>query len=630
VSTSPPHQFRLLRERRFAPFFWTQFLGAGNDNVFKTAMALFIVYQIGSIGGLSSAMLTNAAMGVFILPFMLFSATAGQIADKFEKSRLIRFLKLLETAIMVLGAVGFWLGNVTVLFVALFLMGLHSTLFGPVKYAILPQHLREEELVGGNGLVESASFVAILLGTIAGGLLVAIEPHGPIISGAACVLIGFVGYLTSRAIPLTPAAAPELRINWNPFTETWRNINAARKTRVVWLGMLGISWFWFYGAIFLSLFPNFTRDILGGSEHVATMLLAFFSIGLGIGALLCERLSGGRVEPALIFFGAAGLAIFAFDVGFISWSLHSETQNGVAAYFDNRAHWRITFDLIAMGVCGGLYTVPLYVLIQVRSDPERRSRIIAANNILNAFLMVLAALGAIGLLALKLTIPQIFMVTAALTLFVAVAAFSAAPQHVLRCLGWLLTHTFYRVRTKGLENIPETGGCILVCNHVTYADSVILAGVVRRPIRFFIDHHIYQTPGLHWLFKLNRTIPVATRKESDALKEQAFILAAQALRDGEVIGIFPEGRLTPNGEIGKFLPGISRMVRETPVPVVPMALHGMWGSFFSRSHNGRAMRKLRGIFSKITIQAGPVVTPENLESRDLREKVVALHHSEHR
>jgi 1-acyl-sn-glycerol-3-phosphate acyltransferase len=530
---------------------------------------------------------------------------------------------------MIFGAVGFWLGNVAILFAALFLMGLHSTLFGPVKYAILPQHLREDELVGGNGLVESATFVAILLGTIAGGLLVAIEARGPIISGVACVLIGVAGYLASRGIPLTPAAAPELRINWNPITETRRNIRYAQKTRAVWLGMLGISWFWFYGAIFLSQFPNFTKEILGGSEHVATMLLAFFSIGLGIGALICEKLSHGRVEPTLVFIGAAGLALFALDVGVASWSLHSDTQNGIAAYFSNHAHWRITFDLIMMGVCGGLYTVPLYVLIQIRSDPERRSRIIAANNILNALLMVLASLIAVGLFALKVTIPQLFVVTAALTLLVAIAAFAAAPQHVLRCLAWLVTHTLYRVRVKGLENIPETGACILACNHVSYADSVLLAGVVRRPIRFVIDHQIYKTPVLHSVFKLNRTIPVASCRESDALKEQAFALVAKALRDGEIIGIFPEGRLTPDGEIKNFLPGITRMARETSSPVVPMALHGMWGSFFSRSHKGRAMRKLRGIFSKVTVQAGAPIVPEDLKLKDLRDKVVALYRSEH-
>jgi len=593
-------------------------------------MALFIVYHVGSVGGLSGVMLVNLAAGLFILPFLLFSATAGQIADKFEKSRLIRLLKLMEIVIMVIGALGFWLGNVTLLFAVLFLMGLQSALFGPVKYAILPQHLRNEELVGGNGLVESATFVAILLGTIAGGLLIAIETHGPMASGMACILIAVIGYLASRGIPLTPAAAPDLRIHWNPVTETWRNIRAAQKTRVVWLSMLGISWFWFYGVIFLSQFPNFTKEILGGDERVATMLLAFFSIGLGIGALMCEKLSRGRVEPALVFIGAAGLAFFAFDVGFASRVLHAETQNGIAAYFENPAHWRIAFDLVMMGVCGGLYTVPLYVFIQMYADPERRSRIIAANNILNALLMVLASLTAICLFALGATIPQLFMVVAALTTLVTIAVFFAAPQYVLRCLGWLLTHTIYRVRVKGLENIPETGACILACNHVSYADSVILVGTVRRPIRFIIDHRFYKMPVLHWLFRMGRTIPVTARRDNEALKEQAFALAAQALRDGEVVCIFPEGRLTPNGEIGKFSPGITRMVRETPVPVVPMALHGLWGSFFSRAHKGRAMRKLRGIFSRITVQAGPPIAPQDLKLGNLREKVVALHCSEHR
>ena len=290
------NQFDLLKERRFAPFFWTQFLGAGNDNIYKNALVIFVAYHAARLTAVDANTLVNLAAAVFIAPFILFSATAGQLADKFEKSRLIRFIKLFEIAIMTLGLMGFWWRNLTLLFVALALMGVHSTLFGPVKYAILPQHLKTDELVGGNGLVEMGTFVAILLGTIVGGLLVAVDPNGPVMAGAAAVAVAIAGWLVSRAIPLTPAVAPNLAINWNPFTETWRNLRFAQGNRVVWLSMLGISWFWFYGATYLTQFANFTKDVLGGDEHVVTLLLAMFSVGIGAGSLLCERLSGHKVE----------------------------------------------------------------------------------------------------------------------------------------------------------------------------------------------------------------------------------------------------------------------------------------------------------------------------------------------
>ena len=619
-----PNQFDLLRERRFGPFFWTQFLGAGNDNVFKNALIIFVAFHAASMTTLDVNALINIAGAVFIAPFMLLSATAGQLADKYEKSRLIRYIKVFEIAIMLIGLAGFWRHNLTLLLCALALMGLHSTLFGPVKYAILPQHLKPEELIGGNGLVEMGTFVAILLGTIAGGLVVAIDGYGPVAAGAVAVVVAIAGYLVSRAIPYTPAVAPDLKINWNPFTETWKNLRFAQGNRVVWLSMLGISWFWYYGAILLAQFPGFSKDVLGGDETVVTVLLALFSVGIGIGSLLCERLSGRKVELGLVPFGSIGLTVFAIDLWLASRSLHAMEVAGLGPFLANPAHWRVAADLVLLGVFGGFYIVPLYALIQERSDPQHRSRIIAANNILNAIFMVASAGVAIGLLHAGLSIPQLFLVTALMNAVVAVFIYGLVPEFLMRFLAWLLIHTMYRVREEGLDHIPDDGPCIVVCNHVSYVDAMVIAASVRRPIRFVMDHRIFAIPVLSFVFRAMRTIPIASAKEDPKLKDLAFEQAATALQGGEIVGIFPEGRLTETGEMSPFRPGVQQMLATTPVPVIPFALSGLWGSFFSRSYQGKAMRRVRGIFSRITLRAGAPVAPRHAAPEELQALVLAL------
>ncbi len=618
------NQFDLLKERRFAPFFWTQFLGAGNDNVYKNALVIFVAFHAATLTSLDANALVNLAGAVFIAPFVLFSATAGQLADKVEKSRLIRWIKLFEIAIMAVGLAGFWRRDLVLLFSALALMGVHSTLFGPVKYAILPQHLKPEELIGGNGLVEMGTFVAILLGTIAGGLVVAIDGSGPVLAGAVAVGIAVAGYAVSRGVPHTPAVDPGLAINWNPFTETWKNLRFAQDNRVVWLSMLGISWFWFYGATFLAQFAGFSRDVLGGDEHVVTFLLALFSVGIGIGSLLCERLSGRRVELGLVPFGSIGLTAFAVDLWLASRNLHASSLAGLDVFLASPAHWRVAADLVLIGLFGGFYIVPLYALIQERSAPSHRSRIIAANNILNALFMVAAAGLAVALLAAGLSVPELFLVTALMNAAVALFIYGLVPEFLMRFLAWLLIHTFYRVDKSGLENIPDEGPCIVVCNHVSFVDAVVIAACVRRPVRFVMDHRIFRVPLLSFIFRTMRTIPIAPASEDPAMKERAFDAAAEALRAGEVVGIFPEGKLTDTGELNPFRPGVAQMIATTPVPVVPMALSGLWGSFFSRASNGRAMRRLRGIFSRIALVVAPPVPPDRVTLEGLRATVLAL------
>ncbi|MGB5082784.1 MAG: MFS transporter [Burkholderiales bacterium] len=601
-----PNQYELLRQRRFLPFFLTQFLGAFNDNVYKNALIILVAFHATSMSSLDAVTLSNLAQALFILPFFLFSATAGQIADKLEKSLVIRWVKLAEIAIMALGALGLYQRNLPLLMTALFLMGLQSAVFGPVKYSYLPQHLRQEEIVGGNGLVETGTFLAILVGTLLGGYLIAGGSAAPVAS--TVMALAALGYLASRWVPHSPAADPGLAINWNPLSETWRILQFMRRDRAVFLSVLGISWFWFLGAAYLSQFPVYTKEVLFGTEQVVTVLLALFSIGVGLGSLLCERLSGRRIEIGLVPFGSIGLTIFGVDFYFASSGLDPHALVGAADFMREPAHWRVLADLALIGIFGGFYIVPLYTLIQTRSEPSHRSRIIAGNNILNALFVVCAAAVAIVLLKLGLGIPQLFLAVALFNAAVAVYIYTLVPEFLMRFLVWLLVHTVYRLEKSGLEHIPESGPAVLVCNHVSYVDGLVIAAACPRPVRFVMDHQIFRIPVLNFVFRTGRAIPIASAREDPEGLERAYDQIAKALEDGDLVAIFPEGKITYDGSIGPFRPGISRIVSRTPVPVVPLALRGLWGSFFSR-RGGPAMTKWGRIAKRIHSRIGLVVAP---------------------
>lgn len=625
VTHQDKSQFALLRERRFAPFFATQFCGALNDNVFKQALVALITFQAASLTTLDAGVLVNLANGLYILPFFLFSATAGQLADKFEKTRIIRVVKLSEIAIMVLAVFGFANSHLQALLAALFLMGVHSTFFGPVKYSILPQHLHRNDLVGANALVESGTFLAILIGSIGGGLLFSSKSGGAAMIGTVTILLAVLGYLACRYIPQAPAPEPALRINWNLFTETWRNLQFTRGNRPVFLSILGISWFWFYGAIFLAQTPSFAKTYLGGDETVLVVLLTTFSIGIGLGSLLCERLSGHTVEIGLVPFGSIGLTVFALDLYFASPASVASTTVGAMTFLSSVANWRMLVDLLLIGMFGGLYIVPLYALVQTRSDPAHQSRIIAGNNIMNAAFMVVAAVLGAALLHFGASIPTLFLVTAILNALVAIYIYSLVPEFLMRFLAWLLVHAVYRIKKTGLENVPETGPAVIVCNHVSFADAVIIMGLVRRPVRFVMDHNIFKVPLLSFIFRTSNAIPIAPAKEDPAALERAYDEIAKALEAGEIVGIFPEGRITDSGELQPFRSGIKRIIDRTPVPVVPMALRGLWGSFFSRK-DGPAMTKpfRRGVWSRIGLVVAPPWAPERVSPDALHECVLSL------
>jgi len=618
-------QFRLLAERRFGPFFATQFLGAFNDNAFKNALVILITFQLAQAGGLRPEVLVNLAGALFILPFFLFSATAGQLADKYDKDRVIRALKLLEIGIAVLGAVALAQRSVALLLATLFLFGLQSALFGPVKYSILPRTLRHEELVGGNGIVETGTSIAILVGTIAGGLLVARSDGPGVLVPVLIVTVALAGYAVSRFIPQVPSADPALRIGWNPVTQTWALFWIARRNRTVFLSILGVSWFWFFGFMLLSQFPAYAKNFLGGNEYVATLLLTALSVGIGAGSLLCERMSGHKVELGLVPFGSIGLTLFALDLAFAAPESAAGVLVGAGAFLAAPGGLRVLFDLVMIGLFGGFFIVPLYALIQSRAEPQQQSRVIAANNVLNAVFMVAAGLTAALFLELGVSIPQLFLLTAVLNAAVAAFIYTLVPEFLMRFLAWLLIHTVYRVEKSGLEHIPEKGAAVLVCNHVSFVDAVVIMAACRRPIRFVMDHRIFATPVLNFIFRTGGAIPIASAKENPETLERAYEAIARALESGDLVCIFPEGRITDTGELSSFRGGISRIIQKTPVPVVPMALRGLWGSFFSRK-GGRAMSwsaQLRP-FSRIALVASAPWAPETVTPEALQAEVLAL------
>jgi 1-acyl-sn-glycerol-3-phosphate acyltransferase len=619
------NQFALLGQRRFAPFFWVQFLGAGNDNVFKFAFTVMVTYQL-QVAWLPASQAGLVIGALFILPYLLFSATSGQLADKYPKEVLIRFVKSLEIAIMAVAAWGFHAQNVPLLLACVFLMGLHSTLFGPVKFAYLPQHLNERELTGGNGMVEMGTFVAILLGNVIGGLLIAVPQVGPDYVAAACLLLAVVGRAFAQAIPSSPATDPGLAINWNPFTETWRNLKLAHQSTVVFRSLLGISWMWFFGAVFLSQFPVFAREVLHGNEQVASLLLVVFSVGVGVGALLCEMLSRRHVEIGLVPLGAIGMTLFSVDLYFASRALPPADALKLGAFLAQPAHWRVLADLFLLSLFAGIYSVPMYALIQLRSQPTHRARIIAANNILNALFMIVSSLMVGALLAAGFTVPQVFLVVGLLNAVVAFYIFMLVPEYLLRFLAWVLTHVVYRFKVKGDEHIPTEGAAILVCNHVSFVDAVLLMAASPRPIRFIMDHRIFATPVLGTLFRLGKAIPIAPQKEDPAAYEQAFAEARRVLEAGDLLAIFPEGGLTRDGHLGEFKGGVMKILQTHPVPVVPMALTNLWGSFFSRVEKGSAMVRpfRRGFFSPVGLVVDPAVPASQVTPAGLRERVAGL------
>ncbi|KIP76642.1 acyl-phosphate glycerol 3-phosphate acyltransferase [Vibrio harveyi] len=611
--------------KRFFPYFVTQCLGALNDNIYKNVLLLMVTYsQIDSLP-MSVDLFVNLAAGLFILPFFLFSAHAGAIADNMDKAKLIRRLKLIELVIMSCAATSIMTQSAILMLVLLFMTGTQSAYFGPVKYALLPQALKSDELVKGNAWVEMGTFLSILIGTLSAGLLLAI-PNGMLIASCIVITLSLLGFLSSANIPSLPSKKND-KVKFEPITGLKKTLKLAQKQRGIWMSILAISWFWFMGATYLTQFPNFAREHLFADSTVVSLLLALFSVGIATGSWLCEKLSFNQVELGILPFGILGLTIFSADLLWAVPAIESFPSQyyDVQSFVAQSSHIRVMTDLFLVGVSGGVFIVPLYAFIQSRSEEGECAQSIAANNIMNALFMVAsAAVSILVLSVLEFSIVELFAILAVGNFIVAIYVYRQVPEFTQRFISYLLSHCLYRVSVTGRQHIPEQGAALIVANHVSYVDALILMGTSTRPVRFVMDKSISELPVLKYVFRHAGVIPICSPRKCAETYKRAFKQIEQALNNDEVVCIFPEGRLTSNGELGEFRPGVEKILKRTPVPVIPMALKGLWGSFFSHK-NGHALTKRPTRFwSRIEVNIGELLQPTTLDRHLLQKEVQDL------
>ncbi|MGF1701435.1 MFS transporter [Photobacterium makurazakiensis] len=614
-------QSKLLTKQRFLPYFLTQAFGAFNDNVYKNVLLILIAFAAPGTLPLDSDLIINLAAGLFILPFFLFSASAGVLSDKYDKALIMRIVKLAEIVIMCLAAIAFINESYTALLILLFLMGTQSAFFGPAKYALLPQHLRKSELVSGNALVETGTFLAILIGTLLAGIIANMD-NAKYIAAMSVVTFAVIGYLCARWIPEAKPSNPDIQFKWQPIKQTRITLGIARKDKTIFQCIMGISWFWFLGACYLTQFPNFAKLHLGGSAAAVSFLLTLFSIGIAIGSLLCDRLSGHRIEPGIVPLGSIGISIFGAGLMFATPNSIPETHS-IVEFVTHPELISVFISLTLLGVSGGIFIVPLYAMMQHRAKEHERAQVIAANNIWNAIFMVVSAVSAIIVLSvLEFTIPQFFLILSALNVLVVLYIYIQAPDFFWRFWVWIVSHTMYRVKHKDLANIPSEGGVLIVSNHVSYMDALLLAGACPRPIRFLMDRDIYNLPLIKSFCKACKVIPIDATDRKSVMK--AFVDVSKHLKEGDVVCVFPEGQLTSDGDIAPFMRGIDLIIKRSPVPVVPIALQGLWGSYFSRE-GGRALLKIpKRFWSKVNIVVGNPIESTQANSVMLREEVLRL------
>lgn len=612
----------LLTSKRFLPLFLTQFLGAFNDNIFKNSLIMLIVFKIAT----DASLYTNLAAALFILPFFLFSAMAGQIAEAYEKSYLIKLTKLAEIFIMSVAAFAFYLNSIPLLIGLLFLMGVQSAFFGPLKYSILPQHLNEKEIMAGNGLIEMGTFLAILTGTILGAFLI-VKTNGEFLISCVIVVVSVLGYISSLFIKKAESLSSNVKINYNLYTGTKDVFKIlSKEKRSVYMSVIAVSWFWFLGAIYLTQLPQFVHNELGYSEKVVTLFLVLFSIGIGFGSMLCEKISKNYIEVGLIPFGAIGITLFGILLYFQVTSYDSLhlVKNGVLLNFDQfmqdpRAI-KMSLYLMLIGIFGGFYTVPLYTLIQTRAKKENISRIIAGNNILNSLFMVVASICSIIILKF-FNITELFLILSIANGLVAIYICKQIPEFFFRFLTWCLLMFMYRIKTNNIKYVPEDSGAIVIANHVSFVDALLLSSEIKRPLKFIMYYKIFYIPVLTHLFKAMGAIPIAGAKENPEVFKECFVRIKNYLDEGEIVCIFPEGMITHDGVLNEFKSGIEHMAKLSPVPVIPIAINGVYGSVFSRKHKIRIPRKL---FRKVNIEVGEPVPHDQVNRHVLYEKVKEL------
>jgi len=587
-------QFALLKDRRFLPLFATQFLGAFHDNLFKNALVVLLLYGVGTSTAENPELLVTLAAGLFILPFVLFSALGGQLADKFPKHRVIRVIKLVEIAIAVLGAIALLSGSINASFLVLFALGTQSAFFGPSKYSILPQHLKTDELIAGNALLNTGTFLAILFGTITGTVLITIGAGKLLVCGLL-ILVALCGYLASRFIPKALPKAPNLKLNFNPVTET---IDILRHTfsqkRGVVQAILGVAWFYFLGGMFMAQMPNYTEGTLGGNEHVLAFFLVIFSVGIAIGGLLNNRLLKGRVEAVYVPLAVLGITIFSIDLYFAGGDMHNNSGEllGVGAFLSVFSHWRIVLDISMIALCGGLFVVPLNTIIQHYTLEDTRARVLAGSAIVNSLFIVVSALFSVILILKGWEIRELFLAFAIMNAFVAIYICKLLPDYLFKTFLQGLFKLLYNVEVRGIENFEKAGKrAVIVGNHVSLLDPPLLAAFLPgRPmfaVNSFVANWIWVKPFLKLVdaYPLDPTNPFSLKGLIRKVQEDRHVV------------IFPEGRLTETGALMKVYDGPGMIADKADAMILPVRLDGVQHTSLARLKGKVALRK----FPKITI-----------------------------
>jgi 1-acyl-sn-glycerol-3-phosphate acyltransferase len=620
----------LVLDKRFLPLFFTQFLGALNDNIFKNALVILITYKSVSLWGFQSADLVALAGALFILPYFLFSATAGQICDFYQKRSVILATKCSELLIVTLGLIGLWTANFSLMMFVLFLLGVQSTIFGPLKYGSLPDLVGRDAIVEANAFVSGATFIAILIGTLLGGSLVAIDGYLWGLS-IALVLVSLVGLYSAQRVPKLPLhSGPETKVNWTFFLPTWEVLKITWSDTKIFKSLLSISWFWFLGAAILSILPILVKEVYLAGEGVATLFLTTFTVGMGLGAYIAQRLGRDRPEMGMPPLALVFMSLFLILLSQPPEELLTKSSGLInVSDFLSRAEGILsTLYLLILATFGGCYIVPLMSYIQIRSKPSELARVIAGNNIWNALFMVSASVLLIYFYSLNFGVQDVLWFLAIANIFVSIIQYSQDTQKPIRFLAYMLVKVFYRLEVNGRENLPAKGPYIIVSNHVSFIDWLFLLAVCKQPLQFVIDHNYYFLPGLPFWLRQAKLIPIATKAEKAELLESAFVKISDSLNKGAVIGLFPEGAITKTGEVRRFMPGLSKIVARDPVPVIPVALNGLWGSFFSRSGRGPLKKWPWPLRRKIKVTIGQIRSAEQLNLTELQKEVVRLRENE--
>jgi acyl-[acyl-carrier-protein]-phospholipid O-acyltransferase/long-chain-fatty-acid--[acyl-carrier-protein] ligase len=602
----------LFLSARFWPLFVVQFIGAFSDNIYRNALLIYVTFVLADQIGLNSALLVSLAGGIFIAPYFLFSATAGQLADKYEKPLLTRKMKLIEIALMLGAGVSLISANIYGMMAMLFLLGTQSAFFGPIKFSLLPELLKENELVAGNGYIEAGTFVAILLGSICGGILV-MQDHGPLYVTLLLTTLSIMAWLVSFKIKRSGTSNKDLRIDFNIARASLPLIKDAYNNKSVYRSILGISWLWFVGSVFLSMFPNYVKNVLHAEQELATLFMAIFSIGIAAGSLWCHKLLNDRISAQFVPAGALGMAFFGFLIYLFSNGYqHQEQAHNIIEFARYGQSWGIMVSMFLLAVAGGLFSVPLYAILQARSEPSHRARIVAANNIINAIFMVGASLFMGILLEQGLTIPQVFLATSLIGLIVAIYICLLLPQTILKSIFRFILRIIYNVKVYGAENAASPGRpAIYVVNHVSLLDGLLLGAFLPGQPSFAVNTHIAQKWWAKIFLQLVDYYPI------DPTNPLALKSLIHLVEEGRSIVIFPEGRITKTGALMKVYEGPGVIADKAKAPIIPVRIDGAQYTPFSYL---RGKLRLRW-FPPVSLTLLPAVhldIPAELKGRERR------------